>query len=321
MNRRSTRWRFTLWRGAAASFLLLASQLAALKALPYASSLIEEAEPSRDDPRPTPDFTLGSLRWDVSAYKTDPKLEPFREYFRAKCPDKTGLSAARCIAQQFVDQLHWGQPTHEFLASRYDPAEDFREHLKGASGHCVSRAGFLAAILLSVGIPARVVQLVPRQGSAGGHNLVEVWDAAEGWVLVDPSYGDLVYNGGGYCSALDALNRPTTIRWRGTRTANLASDPVAYYESQDFPLRDGVLMYPEPWLYLRTGPRAAPWPFRGKFALVGKQTWRFGPAQTLLYCGTLLSAALGLCLLLAHVWSYFRRGSLRSNTLCPHGNG
>ncbi len=39
------------------------------------------------------------------------------------------------------------------------------------------------------------------------------------------------------------------------------------------------MLFPEPWLYVRSGNRSAPWPFRGRFLCVGLGHWQLGPAQ------------------------------------------
>ena len=78
----------------------------------------------------------------------------------------------------------------------------------------------------------------------------------------------------------------------------MAGNPVSLYESAGAPIFRGHLMYPEPWLYLRIGHRAAPWPFRGEFAHIGPSQWQFGPAQGLLRYGIVLCAALMLLCLI-----------------------
>jgi len=42
------------------------------------------------------------------------------------------------------------------------------------------------------------------------------------------------------------------------------------------------VLFPEPWLHVRSGSRSAPWPFRGRFLRVGLGHWQLGPAQKFL---------------------------------------
>jgi hypothetical protein len=85
----------------------------------------------------------------------------------------------------------------------------------------------------------------------------------------------------------------------------MAVNPAAYYQSADASIFRGHLMYPEPWLYLRTGPRISRWPFHGGFAHVGPWQWELGPAQVVLRDGILLCGLLALFCLIAS----FRRRS------------
>jgi hypothetical protein len=72
----------------------------------------------------------------------------------------------------------------------FDPAAHFASHMAGEPSHCLTRSAILATQLLSVGIPARVVQFVPAVGK--GHTLVGVWDETIGWIVVDPTNGGFV---------------------------------------------------------------------------------------------------------------------------------
>src|SRR5262249_35764448 len=68
----------------------------------------------------------------------------------------------------------------------------------------------------------------------------------------------------------------------------------------DTRLYKGRLFYPEPWLYLRTGPRVAPWPFRGAFARLGSGPLDFGRILAL-RVGIAASFSLAVAFLLSAV--------------------
>jgi hypothetical protein len=67
--------------------------------------------------------------------------------------------------------------------------------------------------------------------------------------------------------------------------------PGIYRDPGHSPFSEDFL-YPEPWLYLRTGRHLAAWPIRGVFARVGPWHWWLGTAQTVLWAGILLSLML-----------------------------
>ncbi len=287
--------------------LLGVAQLLLLKALPNASGLLETI-PMETEESPTPDFHLGSVVWDVRGYAGDASLEPFRAYFQTHCAGKTGREAAQWLADALRAAIPLGEPRRQFLYSpTYDPATELAAHLNGEPGYCVTLSGFLAATLLAEGIPARVVQFVPeanlRLGQSkevGGHTVIEVWDKTGGWSIVDPTYDGCPYIGDHPCSAFAALESPDKVRWVPTRTMQTSSGAATFYETTAFALRHGRLRYPEPWLYMRTGPRASYFPFRGKFVIVGPPSWKYGPAQNVLRYGILVCAVIAMCSL--SVW-------------------
>ncbi len=268
---------------------LIIMQLMALKKLDYSTSQLQTIAPSAAaQPPGLGSFQMGSIKWDIDLYKKSSELQLFREYFHKYCADQIGLSAALCVSNNLVNKIPLGNPTDEFLSASFEPMTSFEQHLNGEPGHCVTLSGFLATILLSVGIPARVVQLVPRH--TPGHNIVEVWDEERGWLVVDTTYGGLIGNQDGPISALAAWSDPNSVQWLG---GGNASTPVNYnhqrlYEGKDAPLFRGHLMYPEPWLYLRVGDRASFWPFRGQFIHIGPLQLKFGPAQNWLRWGILV---------------------------------
>jgi len=224
--------------------------------------------------QPSHGFSVGSVRWEVEQFSGDASLASFRLYFRKTCGDKTGTQAAMCLSQAFDLAFPFGAPKHEFLERQFDPAASFVAHLSGEPGHCVSRSAMLATTLLSVGIPARVATFCPRLGP-GGHTLVEVWTGTA-WVLVDPTEVGLV---GSIrpTSATEIKHASTALRLFNV-DGSIRQDPYLLSSS----IASGELVYPEPWLYTRIGPRFSFWPFRGKFIQAGAVRWRF--STPLLWC-------------------------------------
>ncbi len=255
--------------------------LVLLKALPYSTVRLAAVDASEATKRPDPGFSIGPLRWPVRELATVPELQPFREAMRASCGDRTGLAAAECVSGVMSERFPNGEPSSEFVSSNFNPLAHFKEHMAGAPGHCLTRSAILATELLSVGIPARVVQFVPVEEK--GHTLVEVWDEASGWTIVDPSTSGVVVSASGPAmSAADLLENPSGAAWRPFGSASQSADAAA--ETRHLrALLSGNVLYPEPWLYLRHGERTAPWPFRGEYVRVGRMFLTLGPLQQLLF--------------------------------------
>ena len=185
------------WARLSIGLVLVALATYALKILPYSTSLIEHVESTDvESQRPDPDFNLGSLRWEVSRYAVDPRLEPLRNYYRAYADGKKGLEAARLITEGIASHSPLGNPSQEFVDTGFDPVASFLLQLGGEPGHCTTRSGSVAAVLLASGIPARVFQIIPLDpdGHLGvnGHNVLEVWDERSGWSMVDPTLGGML---------------------------------------------------------------------------------------------------------------------------------
>ena len=276
--------------------ILILVQLALLIRLPYTTSLFQhlsndEARVARAEP-PQNGFSIGGIHWNIRGYAVDPRLQPFRIYFHDHCAGRTGVAAAFCLSDKFAEQFPFGEPSGDLFAADYDPVAELQDHTeKGLPGNCVTRSGLAAAALLSVGIPARVVQLMPLEGA--GHNIFSVWDESYGWVAIDPTYGHMIGDKDGPLSAFDAYQYPDKVTEYpfgqepvGARkiTGNYNKDPSSLFR--------GHITYPEPWLYLRTGSRVARWPFRAKFIELGPRHWRMGPAQTALRYGIAICFAL-----------------------------
>lgn len=261
--------------GAAFGLLLL------LKELPYSSVRLVSIDPAEATKPPEPAFGLGPLHWPVHEFASAPALRPFREAMRASCGDAKGLAAAECAWRVISERVPFGNPSSEFVRTDFNPLAHFEEHMAGAPGHCLTFSAILATELLAVGIPARVVQLVPVEEK--GHTLVEVWDEARGWVVVDPSSGGFLIGGPSRTSAVDLRANAPSVEWLPFAvTASSTAKRTA--ETRRFrSLLAGNVLYPEPWLYLRLGERVAPWPFRGEYARVGPAFLRHGPLQLALF--------------------------------------
>jgi transglutaminase superfamily protein len=268
------------------SFALALSALAVTKTLPYASSLMENTDTAVTASDPSHGFSIGSMRWEVEQFSSAPGLARFRHYFFETCGGQTGTQAAICLSQAFERAFPPGTPKHEFLERHFDPVADFEAHLSGQPGHCVNRSGMLATTLLSVGIPARVVSFSPRTGW-GGHTLVEVW-AGSDWVSVDPTEGGLP--GSIQPSSAAQIKRMSQSLRLFNADGSVRQDPYLLSKS----IARGELVYPEPWLYTRTGPRFSFWPFRGKFIQVGMYTWRFSTPLLLCRVAFVISMFAGL---------------------------
>ena len=269
----------------------LALSVAVTKTLPYASFLVANTDAGVAGSDPSHGFSIGSVRWEVEQFSSAPGLAPFRRYFLEKCGGQTETQAAMCLSQALSRAFPAGTPKHEFLERSFDPVEDFEAHLSGQPGHCVNRSAMLATTLLSVGIPARVASFTPRSGW-GGHTLVEVWTGAD-WVVVDPTEVGLV-----------GSIRPTSaVEVKRTAGALRLFDADGSVRQDPYPLSEsiarGELVYPEPWLYIRAGPRFSFWPFRGKFIQVGMYSWRFSTPLLLCRIAFVISMLACLCCLVS----------------------
>jgi hypothetical protein len=258
--------------------LVVLALLAAYWRLPYKSSLLTSASLEQVLAPPKSSFAIGSMRWDLRAYTTDPHLEPLRVYFRSVAGTQKGVAAALAVSRDFVARFPFGNAPRECFSRSFDPVEDLNEHLRGAPGHCVTRSSLASAVLLSAGIPARMVQL--STDTPTGHNVFEVWDQHEDWVMVDPTYGGMLKMGNNLCSAVEAQLYGGAATWtQAAPPASEAVSPSRLYSPRGQDVLRAPLVYPEPWLYMRTGPRESEWPFRGRFAVVGPTSWNLGIAQ------------------------------------------
>jgi hypothetical protein len=245
---------------------------------------------------PAPGFRLGSIDWDVAAYARDTRLQPFRDEFRKRCGTRLGVEAGICVSSAMAAQFPHGLPPTEFIDRDFDPASHLSLHMSGRPGHCMNRSAIMAGELLSVGIPARVAQLRPTEGP--GHTVVEVWDERyAAWVVVDPTYGAVLGDLSGPASAVGMMRAPETARWY---TLSDAPPPSSQEEERrngpEVRLFRGRLLYPEPWLYTRTGSKNAPGPFRGTFACIGNGALECGESHLALRLGIVFSALASITL-------------------------
>ena len=291
------------------AFALALSVLAVTKALPYASFLMANTDTGVAASDPSHGFSIGSMRWEVEQFSRAPGLAPFRRYFLERCGGQIGSQAAMCLSQSFDRAFPAGTPKHEFLERHFDPVADFEAHLSGQPGHCVNRSAMLATTLLSMGIPARVASFCPRSGW-GGHTLVEVWNAADGWTVVDPTEIGLV--GSIRPNSAAEIKRTSRSLRLFNADGSVRQDPYLLSEA----IASGELVYPEPWLYTRTGPRFSFWPFRGKFIQVGMYGWRFGTPLLLCRVAFAISMFAGLYFLAGLLFSR-RRMEVADRRLSP----
>jgi hypothetical protein len=279
------------------------------KELPYSSSLMANTESAAAVSDPSHEFSIGSLRWEVEQFSSAPSLAPFRRYFFEKCGGQTRAQAAMCLTRAFARAFPNGKPKHEFLERDFDPVSNFRAHLSGQPGHCVNRSGMLATTLLSVGIPARVVSFVPRTGW-GGHTLVEFW-AGSDWVSVDPTEIGLV--GSTRPGSAADIKRMSGYLRLFDEDGSVRQDPYVLSES----IAHGELVYPEPWLYTRTGPRFSFWPFRGEFVQVGMYSWRFSTSLLLCRVAFVVSVLAGGYLIIGSLYRRKKRMEVAVSRLSP----
>lgn len=256
--------------------------LAGLRALPFSTSYIVRGSDSEALARPGSTYTHGPLTWNLDAYRTDGSLQVFRDVFEAPCGKETGIPAARCVVDLIHQKSPHGVPAREFLDQNFDPAAVFQQHMAGAPGHCTAKSFMAATSLLALGVPARVVQLIPSV--EGGHTVIEVWDPEHGWALFDPDNDSSFLHGDDFVSASTLTTISGGLRWR--RPHDSAPDPNFF--------AGATVHYPDPWLYTRVGSPAAPWPFRGAFVQIGRSQFELGPAQRLCLGGVGLFALAAL---------------------------
>jgi hypothetical protein len=281
---------------AAVAQVLLLRDLQYSKAALASVSLQEALQPA--DP-----LVLDGLRWHPEPYSRAPGLAPMRAMAREHCPGLSGFALGTCVSNVFAQRFSNGQPSREFFDRQHDPVAVFLGHMAGEPGHCVTRSGMLAATLLAAGTPARVAQILG--GSDGfGHNVIEIWDQARGWRVMDPSFAGLPVSPDGKTSAVD-LTLPPFPHWQREPALRMVEGVdqqqalLAYGEEH---LRGARVVYPDPWLYTRVGSDSARFPFLGRFVLVGPRALSLGIGQPLLQAGIVLSVAAWLAVAARLLW-------------------
>ncbi len=274
---------------AAAAVLLIVAQLAVLRYLDYSTAYVSwiEFSPGDRTEDPGPGFSVGDLRWDMDKYREAPQLEKLREFFREKCGTKKGVAAASCVSVELIRMIPKGTPKREIFDSDYSPGKAFQKHLEGEQGFCTNYAGISSAMLLSVGVPARFIQIRAKDGY-GGHNIIEIWDEKYGWVLFDPFNNGLIEENGEPLSAIRAHFAERVQRVDASERGEKRGHLTDYYDKVNR-LRT-TLVYPEPWLYTRTGNKQLP-VVRGSYVGFGDGYFRYSLAQNLLRVGIMACAA------------------------------
>ena len=269
---------------------LIGVQLYILKVMHFTTSSISwhSVEEGKTEKKPSPNFKIGNLTFDVEAYSEAKELEPFRQYFEKTCKGLKGIKAASCLSESFVEKVPFGSPSDELFFSSYSPVISFKEHLDGKPGHCVSYSGMEATTLLSVGIPARMVQVLSEAKT--GHNIIEVFDEKEGWVIFDPLSDLLLSKDGKPLSALEMIESGASFTKVEAGQDNVTKGYLTEYYDGPTPF-DKAITYPEPWLYTRVGAKQS-MIFRGSFVAFGRGYWEYGGIQDLTRYGSLF------CLLL-----------------------
>lgn len=290
--------------------VLTTIQIVALRNLPYSKASLGSVSLSAAL-NPADPLVLDRLAWHPGIYQRAGSLQPIRDEVGKRCPAVSGFALATCLSNLFAARFANGHPTREFFARRHDPAGVFRAHLAGESGHCVTRSGMLALALLATGTPARVVQILGKDGGAG-HNVVEVWEPTSGWRILDPSFAGLPESADGRSDAV-SLTQPPFPRWRPEPTLT----PVPGVDQREAlktyaenHLRGATVIYPDPWLYTRVGSPEASWPFHGRFVIVGARSFPLGWGQLLLQVGIAIGL-MGCVLLTAGAIAYRARTDRR----------
>jgi len=286
------------------------AQLSILKYLNYSSSLLEWVEPDTVSAVPNPNFQMADIRWDVEYFGTAAELQDFRNFFHSECGSLDGIKAASCLSEAFIRRIPFGEPSDEMFQADFLPAKSFREHLNGKPGHCVTYSAMTATSLLSVGIPARFVQIIPKEKS--GHNVIEVWDKEYGWVVFDPLNDSLISDGKRYMSAAEAHEFKGSLIAVRVNSEISRSGYLAENYTGENPF-DGAITYPEPWLYCRIGNKESVI-FRGSFVVFGERRFEIGTFQSILRVGITICILLSVILLKL---ALFRRIQRRKGLRVP----
>jgi hypothetical protein len=125
----------------------------------------------------------------------DPKAPQFLEMRREFAIDAV-VAGAKDDYERLRRLTHWVSTRWEHspnqMASKSDPLTILREAQKGGRFICREYAIVMAGVAAAYGMPARVVNLMPRdvETRSEAHSVAEVWlDELGKWVLADGQYG------------------------------------------------------------------------------------------------------------------------------------
>lgn len=125
----------------------------------------------------------------------DPKDPRFLEMRREFAIDAV-LAAAGDDRERLRRLARWvitrWEHSPDQMASKSDPVTILREALKGGRFICREYAIVMAGVATAYGLPARVVNLLPRdvETRSEAHSVAEIWlEGLRKWVLADGQYG------------------------------------------------------------------------------------------------------------------------------------
>ena len=127
----------------------------------------------------------------------DPKAPQFLEMRREFAIDAV-VAGAKDDCERLRRLAHWVSSRWKHspnqMASKSDPLTILREAQKGGRFICREYAIVMAGVAAAYGMPARVVNLMPRdvETRSEAHSVAEVWlDEFGKWVLADGQYGTI----------------------------------------------------------------------------------------------------------------------------------
>ncbi len=130
-----------------------------------------------------------------SVLSDDPKIPQFLEMRREFAIDAV-VAGAKDDYERLRRLAHWVSTRWEHssdqMASKSDPLTILREAQKGGRFICREYAVVMAGVAAAYGMPARVVNLLPREVEtrSEAHSVAEVWLEGFGkWVLADGQWG------------------------------------------------------------------------------------------------------------------------------------
>jgi hypothetical protein len=262
-------------------------EMISLEKLDYTHARVELVG-LQDALRPPLPLHLGPLRWDAPPDGHAPATSALPGFVRASCMvPAPPLELAACLTNALASRCPHAPTGRTVL----DPAREYpsmvSRHLAGQPCDGPARSGMLAAALLVAGVPARLVHMTnPSAGIT--HTAIEVLDGERGWQLFDPLFAGTVTASAGGSAAAVTMAGPEEIRF--DRIANPPAgvgvdlDGQGFYEGIPGKPRATHLVYPEPWLYTRSGQPTAPWPFAARYVVAGPLSWSLGIGQRVL-CG------------------------------------